>query len=72
MPPLPVDPVIAAGLSVTAAVTATAIIDRAFKRNEPKPRANKLTEAHRIRKPQVSASQEAPFVIGNMLLATNL
>lgn len=61
-----------AGLSVTALIAATSVIDRSKRRNKqvstPKVGNVKPTPAFIPR----SASQETPYVFGNMVLITNM
>lgn len=59
---------IVAGVSVTAAVAATSLIDRTIRREKPPVVAKVKPERTAVlfRK----ASQETPFVVGNMVLAT--
>lgn len=60
-----------AGVSVTAVVAATSLLDRSVRRRNRVvvSRVKPETRTALIRR---SASQETPFVTGNMVLATNL
>lgn len=63
-----------AGLSVTAVVAATSAIDRSARRSQKKQRGSQASEQPNqgpaaIRR---SASQETPYVFGNMILNNNM
>lgn len=65
---------IIAGISVTAVVAAASVIDRSMRRTKKtsvshaKPRAATAI----VQSPPRSASQETPYVFGNMVLITNM
>lgn len=61
-----------AGLSVTAVVAATSVMDRSMRRpkNAPVAQAKPRTSAAVL--PQKSASQDSVYVFGNMMLITNM
>lgn len=65
--PAPVNVPLLAGVSVTAAVITTSVLDR----TRPKSRSKPALRSSRASIPAPkSASQETPFVVGNMVLAT--
>lgn len=72
------EPGVVAGVSVTAVVAARSVLDRVRRSSEQKENAREIrgrmqTEQSlpAVRNVQ-SASQETPFVTGNMVLAINL
>lgn len=63
---------IVAGISVTAVVAVTSIVDHSARRNRKRTVAQAKPFKPSASVPIASASQEMPFVYGNMFLITNM